>query len=131
LSNSPDFQTRTVKITMLLAAAMATAAAWATNVSASPHRLRRSTVLRLERLISLPEGAYELKSYDRFYALRMNNGRRRIVGIFVHREHGTGQSHIVRESDLPMWRDGGCSVLELEADFTTAHVNLIACHGEV
>ena len=130
MSNSSEFGEHILKITLLLAAAVATAA-WASDVSASPDRRRRSEVLRLERLISLPEGAYELNSYDRFYALRINEGRRKIVGIFVHREHGAGQSYIVRESDLPVWRDGGCSVLEVEADFKTAHVNVIACHGEV
>ncbi|SEM20168.1 hypothetical protein SAMN05428989_3346 [Pseudoxanthomonas sp. GM95] len=81
----------------------------------------------LEQQVTLPKGASPLSDYTRYYTLT-NDGM--LVGIYVKDfDGGDRQAHLASEREMPIFFDGGCSVIEVQYDPDANKVLRIRCNG--
>ena len=81
---------------------------------------------RIERAVTLPNGARPLASYARNYAWA-DIARTKVTAIYLG--WGTPGRKWIGFDDLPMVFDGGCGVIELVFDVKRGTFDEIDCHG--
>jgi hypothetical protein len=86
-----------------------------------------SVVAELEHGLSLPQGAYPLAKYTRYYTGLIRNGRHVVRGIFVG---GAPKVVIVKsELALPVVMDGGCHIINVDYEVESHKVLQVFCNG--
>jgi hypothetical protein len=81
----------------------------------------------LERILVLPKGALSLFEYTRYYAMVLHDGRSMVRGEFVG---GPSKMIVVKsEASLPLFMDGGCSVVNVLYDVMAHKVVQVFCNG--
>ena len=104
-----------------------------------PLSAEETLIVEIERSVVLPKGAFPLESYDRYYARgelgkEIENGEI-ISGVYLRRSFDPGQArttahHLVDLSELPMFFDGGCDLVNVRYDTATKRVLAVFCNGE-
>ena len=86
-----------------------------------------AVVAELEHGLSLPERAYALTKYTRYYTGVIRDGHRVVRGVFI----GGASKVVIVESErgLPGVMDGGCYVVNIDYDVEAHKVLQIFCNG--
>jgi len=98
---------------------------------ASPTSVWKPTfqqITSVESNLVLPQGAYPLSSYVRYYAGEIANQKRFVKGVFLYKTV-PGRVEIVESDRLPQVFDGGCSVVNLVYSVDEQRVISIFCQG--
>lgn len=82
---------------------------------------------RIESSLQMPQGAYQLPLYERYYAVKTIDGKSMVVGLFLRSEKPRIQ--IVNYDSLPIRSDGGCGVVHLRYSIIDKKVVAIMCGG--
>jgi len=118
-------------------------AIWATGAMAEPgmyappkreiHAAQPSPafVAQLESSLRMPEGAWPIRRYVRYYTLSSNAGHRTVRGSFVAPSIAgqTAGVHIVTNASMPDISDFGCKAGVLTYDLDLKRLTMIACNG--
>ncbi|MGB5723743.1 MAG: hypothetical protein WBM39_04960 [Parasphingorhabdus sp.] len=90
---------------------------------------RKFSLDQIEDSLILPEGAYPLDEYARYYA---SNEEGKIVAIYSTFENeDIGKRFWLDDyRKLPTVLDGGCSVVNIEFDRETQAIDSVFCNGE-
>lgn len=89
-------------------------------------------IRRVESLVKMPPGARSIESYNRFYAIKVENGREIIWGKFFPTTSDLPPPtvHIVAAEKMPAGiQDGGCLQVNLFYDVRDAKITFIGCNG--
>lgn len=100
------------------------------NVKVKNGKLSMDLILKIEASLLLPERAYPLTSYVRYYAQQKNGQNNYIIGAFVRKNGEEGGIKIVNYKDLPIIFDGGCSIIDMVYSVNKRKVVSLMCHGE-
>ena len=68
----------------------------------------------------------EPNMYNRYYFI--DNGIAN--GIYIKSDFGHGLIHVVKDSDLPIIMDGGCSIINIKFDLKNKKVLSAFCNGD-
>jgi hypothetical protein len=82
----------------------------------------------IESSVVLPPGAEPVAAYARYYANISQGGHRIIRGIYVFGDEA--RIVITTAEKLPAILDGGCVVVTIEYDVSTATFLQVSCNGE-
>lgn len=81
---------------------------------------------QIESQITLPEGAYDLGQYDRYYIL---NGDA-FIATYIRSSDSTGSVYVVgSRQDIPDLLDGGCQVVHVSGKVSTPENASTFCNG--
>ena len=109
--------------------ALLSVSAWA--AAPQVRALSLDDIRRVESLVKMPPGAKSIASYNRFYAIKVENGREMIWGTFLldTLRPPPPAVHIVAPEEMPVIQDGGCSVVNLLYDIREAKITAAFCNG--
>lgn len=82
---------------------------------------------RIEAEVRMPRGAQPLAEYGRYYAWRLEDGRRKVAAVYYSEENP--RRHWVTEDRLPAILDGGCNVVTLRFDVAADKIEWVRCNG--
>ena len=85
---------------------------------------------RIESTIALPEGAYSLLDYDRYYSVEEVDGIKKLKGMYLYKETKNPKIHWVEPGEIHMMKDGGCAVVRVEYDLVNKKLLNIYCNGD-
>ena len=91
----------------------------------------QADILTVEKSIKL-FGKHELSTYERYYAGVCVDGRKTIRGVFeipYSSSRASPTIHIVKELELPVIMDGGCSIVDFTVDAADLTHGKARCHG--
>ena len=89
-----------------------------------------AAVEALEKSLTLPEDAYPLKNYERYYSISNFDGRSMLVGTYYYvGPERLGSVHF-EPSGLPFYHDGGCDIVHVYASEDGKTLQYVACNGE-
>lgn len=84
-------------------------------------------VKALEQQVRLPKDASPLSDYTRYYTLTADG---MLVGVYVKDfDGGDRQAHLVSKSEMPIFFDGGCHVINVQYDPDANKVLHVFCNG--
>jgi hypothetical protein len=84
----------------------------------------------IESNILMPEGAYPLAEYDRYYSITEVNGVKKLVGMYLYHHTKKPGIHRIEPNSMPMMADGGCAAIDMEYDLVNKKLLRIFCHGD-
>lgn len=91
-------------------------------------RPTKNEVEAIEKSVVLPDEAEPLLKYARHYA-SLDEGTHRIIrGIYILGDEAG--VFIATAEELPVVFDGGCSVVTVEYDVSSASFRVVSCNGE-
>ncbi len=113
-------------------ASLATIAAQAAPTDTPFWTPDQATILRVEKMVSMPPRTEPLQSYSRYYAGITVKGRSVIHGRMVTRRvvDKPADIYIVPENQFPGVRDGGCSVINFFYDLAEDSLTSLECNGD-
>ena len=91
----------------------------------------------IEQRVRMPSGAFALNQYARFYAESSRPGS--VVGVYVRYVDRANKIYTERRGrriwlntyrDLPVVKDGGCSVVTIIFEPATKRMVSVRCNGE-
>lgn len=126
----------------LAAAAAVTWALALTPLAFAQDTVSDVTIRAIENQMIMPRRARPLELYDRYYASDQADGREIIVGVFLLRKTfgartwagaqpvaAITNAFTTSRAELPVIADGGCSVVRIYFDMTTARLLPIQIEG--
>lgn len=99
----------------------------AADAQTPPAAPTQAEIRALEAAVVLPPGASPLSTYNRRYAVVVQDSSRHILG--VHFDNG-GKIVFTTPERLPRVLDGGCGVVNVEYDVTAKRFLAVTCDGE-
>ncbi len=84
----------------------------------------------IESNILMPEGAYPLAEYDRYYSITEVNGVKKLVGMYLYHYTKKPGIHRIEPNSMPRMADGGCAAIDMEYDLVNKKMLRIFCHGD-
>lgn len=86
-------------------------------------------IKKIESNLTLPQNAFPLSAYIRYYAYKKVSKKQYIVAVFVRGESGVGRVEIIDFKNLPIIFDGGCDVIEVRYSLNKKKIISSYCHG--
>lgn len=83
------------------------------------------TVQQIEQKIQLPDGAFPINSYIRYY---VQDDKDVVIGTYVY-FGSAGRIEIVEENEIPNVLDGGCGVITFTYSLTKKTFLSLRCNG--
>ncbi|WP_177204002.1 hypothetical protein [Sphingobium sp. AP50] len=94
----------------------------------SSKRESEELMAKIETKIAMPQRAWPLKDYSRYYYWASDTDHRKVYGVLsMDRKPGRWW---VEVDEAPQIMDGGCSVISLTYDVLSDRVVSIFCNGE-
>lgn len=83
-------------------------------------------VEQIEAKIALPEGAYDLNEYDRYYMINGDS----FEATYIRSSDGGGSIYFVEaRHEIPEMLDGGCQVVHVSGDISVPEEASTFCSG--